>query len=450
MLDLTGAPEDAAPSTLVHRADARASPGETSGAMDESFMVLPAGPREAPDARAAGMPPPDQRPDARGPDARRAASASPASTSSPPGVADSFVVLPRGVSRVDTVSGSNLNARVAALARIFDMASDETEADHPMCLECAALLRDEIDARAKETEAECEIHRKCLEALEREAAGELSRSFAGTSADAEALETEEREVEAETLRLEAELTALEAERASLERTSRGLDEDERTYFREFNEFKALLRAHVDERDGLVCKVEQTNRQLDRLRKTNVFNDAFHIWFDGPFGTVNGFRLGRTPNAPVEWDEINAAWGMACLLLSTMARAAGLTFRRYALKPLGSFSKVRENGKGVEYELYGPVNILSSHRYDKAMTGFLSCLKEFAEFARESDLSSETRADGSSSDGANAFKLPYDIDGDKIDGRKIGFPFNRYERWTAALKITLVDLKACLAWLANQQ
>ena len=413
-------------------------------------MVLPAGPREAPDARAAGMPPPDQRPDARGPDARRAASASPASTSSPPGVADSFVVLPRGVSRVDTVSGSNLNARVAALARIFDMASDETEADHPMCLECAALLRDEIDARAKETEAECEIHRKCLEALEREAAGELSRSFAETSADAEALETEEREVEAETLRLEAELTALEAERASLERTSRGLDEDERTYFREFNEFKALLRAHVDERDGLVCKVEQTNRQLDRLRKTNVFNDAFHIWFDGPFGTVNGFRLGRTPNAPVEWDEINAAWGMACLLLSTMARAAGLTFRRYALKPLGSFSKVRENGKGVEYELYGPVNILSSHRYDKAMTGFLSCLKEFAEFARESDLSSETRADGSSSDGADAFKLPYDIDGDKIDGRKIGFPFNRYERWTAALKITLVDLKACLAWLANQQ
>ena len=59
-------------------------------------------------------------------------------------------------------------------------------------------------------------------------------------------------------------------------------------------------------------------------------------------------------------------------------------------------------------------------------------------------------DGDVSDGANAFKLPYDIDGDKIDGRKIGFPFNRYERWTAALKITLVDLKACLAWLANQQ
>ena len=51
VLDLTGAPEDAAPSALVHRVDARASPGETSGAMDESFMVLPANARESLDAR---------------------------------------------------------------------------------------------------------------------------------------------------------------------------------------------------------------------------------------------------------------------------------------------------------------------------------------------------------------------------------------------------------------
>ena len=448
VLDLTGAPEDAAPSALVHRVDARASPGETSGAMDESFMVLPANARESLDAREPGVPSPDQRPDARQPDARRATpEASPASTSSPPRMADSFVVLPRSVSRVDTVVGSNLNARVAALARIFDMASDETEADHPMCLECAAFLRDEIDARAKETEAECEIHRKCLEAPEREAAGGVGDGAEAARADA--LEREAREMEAETRRLEDELRVLNADRAASERAARALDEEERTYFHDFNAFKALLRAHVDERDMLVAKVEQTNRQLERLRRTNVFNDAFHIWFDGPFGTVNGFRLGRLPNVPVEWDEINAAWGMACLLLSTMARAAGLKFQHYTLRPLGSFSKVRENGKGVEYELYGPVNILSSHRYDKAMTGFLSCLKEFAEFARESDLSSPGR-DGDSVDGANAFKLPYDIDGDKIDGRKIGFPFNRYERWTAALKITLVDLKACLAWLANQQ
>jgi beclin 1 len=41
--------------------------------------------------------------------------------------------------------------------------------------------------------------------------------------------------------------------------------------------------------------------------------------DGCFGTISGFRLGRTPEHPVEWDEINAAWGQAVLLLFTMAQ-----------------------------------------------------------------------------------------------------------------------------------
>lgn len=46
--------------------------------------------------------------------------------------------------------------------------------------------------------------------------------------------------------------------------------------------------------------------------------------DGAFATISGFRLGRTPEVPVEWDEINAAWGQAVLLLHTMAQvgAAG--------------------------------------------------------------------------------------------------------------------------------
>ncbi len=47
-----------------------------------------------------------------------------------------------------------------------------------------------------------------------------------------------------------------------------------------------------------------------------FNSHRH---DGPFATISGFRLGRTPEVPVEWDEINAAWGQAVLLLYTMAQ-----------------------------------------------------------------------------------------------------------------------------------
>jgi|TARA_B110000977_G_scaffold193059_1_gene267482 beclin 1 len=85
-----------------------------------------------------------------------------------------------------------------------------------------------------------------------------------------------------------------------------------------------------------------------------------------------------------------------------------------------------------------------------MTGFLQCLKEFETFAQGVDRQNDDRGGtGQHGSSSNYFKLPYQIDGDKIDGRKIGFPFSRYERWTAALKIMLVDLKSCLAWVANQ-
>ena len=426
---------------------------------------------------------------------------------------ESFVVLPSSVSRTPRdVAGVGLDARFAALARIFDMASDETGVDHPMCLECAAQLREELDARVKETQAECETYRECLRDLgeelsdededeeedEEEEAGAGDAEDAGSSpgrgkgkggrrkragggkgkgrggggggggsgsrtatsttrtrtkkeeeeeeeeaalaADLARCEAEEAAELARAATLEAELDKLRAERRRLEDRGRELDAREDGYWNDFNDFKLSLRSHVEERDRLVVNIEQTSRQLERLRRTNVFNDAFHIWFDGPFGTVNGFRLGRLPSVAVEWDEINAAWGMACLLLSTMAQSVKLRFRAYTLQPLGSFSKVVD-ARGNSYELYGPVNILSSHKYDRAMAGFLACLQEFAQFAAERDKQNGVEP---------AFELPYQIDGDKIDGRKIAFPFNRYERWTAALKIMLTDLKTCLAWLSNNQ
>jgi beclin 1 len=54
----------------------------------------------------------------------------------------------------------------------------------------------------------------------------------------------------------------------------------------------------------------------------------HYRHDGPFGTISSFRLGRTSEVQVEWDEINAAWGQAVLLLHTMARVSvsGWLFR----------------------------------------------------------------------------------------------------------------------------
>ena len=67
------------------------------------------------------------------------------------------------------------------------------------------------------------------------------------------------------------------------------------------------------------QISRSEQQLKRLQDTNVYNDMFHIWSDGVIGSISGFRLGRTSSVQVEWDEINAAWGQAVLLLQTMAQ-----------------------------------------------------------------------------------------------------------------------------------
>ena len=58
---------------------------------------------------------------------------------------------------------------------------------------------------------------------------------------------------------------------------------------------------------------------------------------GPFGTINGFRLGRLPGVHIEWSEINAAWGQVVLLLSSLTKKMDMRFQRYRLVPFGNQS-----------------------------------------------------------------------------------------------------------------
>jgi beclin 1 len=93
----------------------------------------------------------------------------------------------------------------------------------------------------------------------------------------------------------------------------------------FNEFQTELQAFREEYDSIKMKLTNAKSTLDVLRLTNVYNDTFHIWHDGHFGTINNFRLGKLPSQPVDWNEINAAWGQATLLLFTIAKKMSFQF-----------------------------------------------------------------------------------------------------------------------------
>ena len=50
-------------------------------------------------------------------------------------------------------SAVGLDAKLQALSRMFDMASLETQIEHPLCLDCEAQLKDAIEAQVHDLHA---------------------------------------------------------------------------------------------------------------------------------------------------------------------------------------------------------------------------------------------------------------------------------------------------------
>ncbi|XP_027340236.1 beclin-1-like protein isoform X2 [Abrus precatorius] len=386
--------------------------------MDNSYVVLP-----------------KQRPQAQGNPAR------PRGDAAQPGKAmeESFVVVYKSESQSDgsgahssatgADSGDHLpphnsgfNATITVLTRAFEIATTQTQVEQPLCLDCMRILSDKLDKEVEDVNRDIEAYEACLKRLEGETGDVLSE--ADFLKEKLKIEEEERRLEAAIEETERQNAEVNAELRELELKASRFKELEERYWHEFNNFQFQLISHQEERDAILAKIEVSQAHLELLKRTNVLNDAFPISHDGEFGTINNFRLGRLPKIPVEWDEINAAWGQACLLLHTMCQY----FRPKFQYPL-------------PLTMFGPVNLFWSTRYDKAMTLFLACLKDFAEFANSKDQENNIPPE-------KCFKLPYKIENDRVENYSITQSFNKQESWTKALKYTLCNLKWALYWFVG--
>ena len=202
------------------------------------------------------------------------------------------------------------------------------------------------------------------------------------------------------------------------------------------EYDRLVEASNDERyrhDELKEQAQTKYWRLQNcrniLKQTNALNDAFCIWYDGPFGTIGGLRLGKLPDVLVEWSEINAAWGQAALLLATLARLVRYSFTKHRIIPMGSSSKMAKVGnERTTYELYSTGGFFKSS-FNNAMVCMLECQYELGNYAEKTD---------------RVMRLPYTISGDKIGDKSIRVGGSD-EVWTQACKNFLVNLKWLLAW-----
>eukprot|EP00111_Clytia_hemisphaerica_P021082 TCONS_00062125-protein len=218
---------------------------------------------------------------------------------------------------------------------------------------------------------------------------------------------------------------------------------EEQHWREYCKHQKSLLDFEDEQLSVHNQLQYAKSQLEKLRKTNVFNSTFHIWHKGHFGTINNFRLGRLPTVPVEWPEINAAWGQTVLLLNSLAKKIGLTFQHYRLVPYGNQSYVEcIDDKSKELPLYctGGVRFFWDTKFDQAMVAFLDCLQQFKEEVEK---------------GESKFYLPYRMEKGKIydssgsGNYSVKIQFNSEEHWTKALKFMLTNLKWGLAWVSSK-
>uniref|UniRef100_A0A0D9YD75 Atg6 BARA domain-containing protein n=1 Tax=Oryza glumipatula TaxID=40148 RepID=A0A0D9YD75_9ORYZ len=330
---------------------------------------------------------------------------------------------PPSINSSSLLPGNSFHSNVTVLKRAFEIATSQTQVEQPMCLDCMRLLSDKMDKEIEDVNADIKAYEVCLQHLEQESHTVLSD--AGFQKEKLKIEEEEKKLNAAIEEAEKQYSEISSEMKDLEIKSKEFEE-------------------LEERDAILAKIEVSQVHLELLKRTNVLNDAFYISHDGVIGTINNFRLGCLPNVQVEWDEINAAWGQAALLLHTMAQYFTPKFEyRIKIHPMGSYPRVTDIHKNT-YELYimltrfGPVNLFWSTRFDKAMTWFLTCLQDFAEFAISLDKENNVPPEKS-------LKLPYKIDGDKVGSHTIFLSFNKVENWTKALKYTLCNLKWVLYW-----
>ena len=413
-------------------------------------------------------------------------------------------VLPKKASREanatsrDTPSDpkQTLSHQIESSTRLFEVLSSHSDIDHPVCAECTELLLSQIQNRLSASTKERDAYISFLKTLNNTTptASEVlkAQSLLATTKATEA------KAFSELVALEKEKAALDDEVANLEAEALALDDEEQTFWRSRNAFALTLSSFQNDRDALNAAYDHDARQLERLQRTNVYNDTFCIGHDGFFGTINGLRLGRLPPPQnVDWSEINAAWGTAALLLATVAEKLGFHFRGYKIKPMGSSSKIekletspstsqqsntgskstssdpnmtqRQQSKVTSLDLFSsgdlPLGRMILHRrLDTGMVAFLECLRQLGEFVETSSanatsphLSSPSPASpktdsgagrASRASGTGGLKLPYMIRKDRIGDESIKLGVSSDEAWTRACKYALTCCKFLLAHASN--
>ncbi|MBW0490768.1 hypothetical protein O181_030483 [Austropuccinia psidii MF-1] len=339
------------------------------------------------------------------------------------------------LSSPNSSSSHQLDVRLAKLVQL--LSQNPATIEHPLCTECTdkllELTNNEMQAaksnRDRYAVFERELNReRALAASSPEGSYETCQKI---KEDIEKLKVKESEANMKLEQIELECERIEAELQEIDQQEAELDIEEEQFWEDYNQYELDQMRLQSQFDSISTRYQSDRMELEKLNATNVYKDAFCIGCEAGVGTINGLRLGRLTDVPVEWVEINAAWGHTALLLQTICKRINFTLDGYRLIPMGSFSRIeRTKGDKTCLELFGSddftlVRVLHNRRFDNAMIDFLECLKQVLDHLTKQN---------------KKIKIPFRIHKDKIGESSIKLSFSSDEVWTSALRYVLFTLK----------
>nr|CAD2202736.1 unnamed protein product [Meloidogyne enterolobii] len=295
-----------------------------------------------------------------------------------------------------------------------------------MCKKCASSVTSELQKQLEGLEQECIQYKQTLDKLTNKKANSPFDQNAATR-KLEALKTEERDLLDQLNFLEEEERVLSTELNSKIEERRKINERDEELYRQLRNNHRTLIEQTDEQRALKLQIKNSEEQLKRLCQTNILDLCFHIWVDGEFGTISGFRLGRLRQEQV------------------IAERLGIEFVGYELVPFGSCSFIRslrkENSDKIEeLPLYGSGGWrpFGQPALDKALIAFMDCFIQVEKRLKQHFPGTQL--------------LPYRMLKDKIIDRDsqylIKMQLNSPERWTKSMKCLLLNMKRVIGILTT--
>ncbi|KAK4688335.1 beclin, partial [Tremellales sp. Uapishka_1] len=318
------------------------------------------------------------------------------------GVAESFVLL-----NESTVLPHSPTTPHGLANNLHALLSERTPISHPLCTDCTSLLQSQLQSQLDELAREREAYIAFEQGILKNRDGRKKKSegglgehdIVGTEEEweyltkrKEGLRSEEEELRKILEEKENELKGVREEEDRVRKEEEEMNREETEFLLSHASLSTQLK-HLDHQlQTAKTHLLLSTSLLQTLETTNVYDDVFQIGSvplsktsTMKVGTINGLRLGGRPL--VDWEEINAAWGLVALAIDRLAANFGLVFQTYKIIPLGSFSRIEEvSGKGV-YELFASSDLsrlLQNRRFNIGLVALLDCLRQLVEYGSRQD------------------------------------------------------------------